>query len=53
MPNYMMDEILEGLDTLSISELIEIKMHIGLNNYNNSFNSVLSELINTFLLKLF
>jgi hypothetical protein len=46
MPEYLMDEIMEGLDTLSIRELMEIKMQIGLSNYSYGFNRLLSAMLN-------
>lgn len=46
MPEYLMDEIMEGLDTLSIRELMEIKMQIGLSNYSYGFNRMLSAMLN-------
>lgn len=46
MPEYMRDEIMEGLDTLSMRELLEIKMQIGNSNYTYGFNRLLAESFN-------
>lgn len=46
MPEYMLDEILEGLDSLSMRELLEIKMQIGNSNYTYGFNRLLAETVN-------
>ena len=46
MPEFMLDEILEGLDSLSMRELLEIKMQIGNSNYTYGFNRLLAESLN-------
>lgn len=46
MPEYMLDEILEGLDSLSMRELLEIRMQIGKSNYTYGFNRLLAESLN-------
>ncbi len=46
MPDYLMDEILEGLQTISAKELLEIQGNLNYSFYSYGLNRLLSQTLN-------